>query len=168
MGITRRHVLAGCVGVCGLAIVGGGAVAVVTAPAPGAALLSTRELLIVRALAEVMFPADPFPIDGVEAGVPEEVDRILSDMLAPLHANGFRAILHLLEWGTAASRGTPFSQLSVDLRREVLATWADPEVFTRRVADDAFRLVLGMAYFQHPRVLEHMGWSLGCVGRGEG
>lgn len=121
-----------------------------------------------RALAEVMFPADPFPIDGVEAEVPEEVDRILSDMLAPLHANGFRALLHMLEWGTAASRGTAFSQLPADVRREVLLTWADPEVFTRRVADDAFRLVLGMAYFQHPKVLAHMGWSLGCAGRGEG
>ena len=88
--------------------------------------------------------------------------RSLADMLNPIHARGFRALLEALEWGTAASRGTPFSGLSAVDRAQVLAVWADPTVFHRRLAGDAFRLVLGMAYFQHPRILEHIGWSGGC------
>jgi hypothetical protein len=83
-------------------------------------------------------------------------------MLQPIHARGFRALLLGLEWGTLASRGAPFTALPIAVRAEVLATWSDPSVFERRLAGDAFRLVLGMAYFQHPEILRHLGWAPGC------
>ena len=37
-----------------------------------------------------------------------------------------------------------------------------PDVFVRRVAADALKVVLGMAYFAHPDVLAHMGWRAEC------
>lgn len=135
-------------------------------PAPGAKVLGARELDVLRSLAEVMFPAGTFPIDGVQAGVAEEVDRIVADVLEPVHAGGFRTLLHTLEWGTLASRGTRFTELPFDERAEVVRIWSDPTVFTRRIAGDALKVVLGMAYFAHPEVLRRIGWSLGCAAGG--
>jgi hypothetical protein len=161
--LTRRRVLIGGVaavaagsGVAGLA--GWGA----TVPAPGARVLSAVELAVVGGIAEVMFPGAPFPVDGIEAGVPEEVDRILADVLQPVHAAGFRAFVQSLEWGTLASRGKRFSVLSREERADVLERWLSPDIFARRVAADALRIILGMAYFAHPAVLAHMGWRAEC------
>lgn len=163
IGVTRRRLLLG-----GAALGAGagsvGAVIEFGVPAEGARLLTARELAVVGAIAEVMFPLGAFPIDGVEAGVAGEVDRIVADVLAPVHASGFRVLLHTLEWGTLASRGRPFSALPAAQRAEVLTTWSDPTVFTRRVVGDAFKVVLGMAYFGHPEVLARIGWTTGCNG----
>jgi hypothetical protein len=167
LGITRRRLLVGGAVGAGLAALGGGVAAVRLRPAPGARMLSAGELAIVEAIAEVVFPGAPhFPLSGVDAGVAPEVDRILADLFHPLHANGFRALLETLEWGTLASRGAAFTALPVETRADVLATWSDPTVFHRRIAQDAFRLVLGMAYFQHPEILAHLGWRTGCADLG--
>lgn len=132
-------------------------------PASGRAALSAGEMTIVAALAEAMFPRGAFPIDGVEAGVPEEVDRLVSEM-TEVHAAGFRYVLRGLEWGTFASRGVRFSLLSPEKRREVLDTWSAPALIARRVAGDALKAVLGMAYFSNPRVLDSIGWRAACSG----
>jgi hypothetical protein len=133
------------------------------APATGALVLSAEEIDVVRALAAVMFPGDPFPVDGLQAGVAEEVDRIVGDLLVEPAASGFRYVLRAVEWGTLASRGARFSQLPADDRRDVLDAWADPTVLPRRVAWDSIRLVLGMAYFRHPQVLDRIGWRSSCA-----
>ena len=166
MGISRRRVLlGGAAAGTGLGAIAASAVVVEFGiPAEGSLVLTARELAVVRALAEVMFPRGPFPVDGLEAGVAEEVDRLLAEVLDPIHASGFRTLLHTLEWGTLASRGATFSSLSAADRAEVLQIWADPTVFTRRIAGDAFKVILGMAFFGHPAVLQRIGWSLGCQG----
>jgi hypothetical protein len=165
MGISRRGVLLGGMAAgAGLAAVAAtGAAIEVGIPAEGLRVMSARELAVVRALAEVMFPRGAFPLDGLEAGVAEEVDRLLAEVLDPLHASGFRTLLHTLEWGTLASRGATFSALPAAERAEVVRIWADPSVFARRIAGDAFKIVLGMAYFAHPAVLRTIGWSTGCA-----
>jgi hypothetical protein len=96
--------------------------------------------------------------------VPAEVHRLLFEVLDPLRASGFRYVLRSLEWGTLASRGHLFSHLSAAERVEVLEAWADPAVFTRRIAHDSLKAILGMAYFAHPQVLAHMGWRATCGG----
>jgi len=119
---------------------------------------------VVEAVAEVLFPGDPFPVNGREAGVAAEVDRIVGEVLEPVPAAGFRYVLRALEWGTFASRGRRFSRLPASARAEVLSTWKAPEQMTRRVAGDSLRAVLGMAYFSHPEVLASMGWRATCGG----
>lgn len=168
MRITRRRALLGgaAAGTALGALTATAVLIEVGVPAAGAEVLTARELAVVRALAEVMFPKGAFPIDGAQAGVAEEVDRLLAEVLDPLHASGFRTLLHTLEWGTLASRGSTFSALPAPERAEVLRIWSDPTVFARRVAGDAFKAVLGMAYFAHPEVLAHIGWSLGCGAEG--
>jgi hypothetical protein len=158
--LTRRRVLLGGAAV---AVVGGGLLARrATVPAPGAKALSAVELACVGALAEVMFPGAPFPVNGLEAGVPAEVDRIVAELLQPVHAAGFRTLVQSLEWGTLASRGTRFSALPPADRADVLERWLSPDLFPRRIAADALKVVLGMAYFAHPDVLAHMGWRAEC------
>lgn len=160
MRITRRSLLFGGVG--GLALVAGFWTLSLDSPAPGARLLSSSELRVVQALAEALFPEGPFPVGGLEADIAHAVDRILADVLEESQATAFRYVLRTLDWGTAASRGTRFTDLPVEARREVLGTWREPDVLARRVAADSIKALLGMAYFRHPVVLEHIGWRVGC------
>lgn len=159
--LTRRRLLVGGALVGGVALSG---VAIVEygRPAPGARVLSEHELAVLAGVALAMFPAGAFPIDGVAAGVPLEVDRIVAEVLQPIHGRAFRGLLHTLEFGTLASRGVAFSAASPEVRVQVLETWSDPTVFTRRIAADSFKVILGMAYFAHPDVLAAMGWRTGC------
>ena len=159
-GVSRRRVLQA--GVALGAVLALGDSLRLDPPAPGARILSAEELAVVRGVASAMFPRDPMPLDGIEAGVPEEVDRLVADHLLAMQADGFRYVLRALEWGTLASCGTRFSKLDDDARRLVLDTWADPAVSPRRASFDALKVVFGMAYFNHPAVLRHIGWRTGC------
>ena len=160
--LSRRALLVGTVGALGAVTVGSRLR--LRQAAFGARVLSREEMRVVGALAEAMFPAGHFPVDGLEAGVPEEVDRIVATVLPSVQRTAFRYVLRALEWGTAASRGQRFSHLSVQERLEVIEVWATPSVLARRISFDSMKAVLGMAYFSHPAVLETIGWSTGCGG----
>ncbi|MCB9674635.1 MAG: gluconate 2-dehydrogenase subunit 3 family protein [Alphaproteobacteria bacterium] len=163
--ITRRRVLAGLGVAAGAAGIGGYSLTF-GAPAPGATVLSSNELAVVRAIAEVWFPAGIFPVDGIEADVAGEVDASVADLLDPVRLAGFRYVLRALEWGTFASRGARFTALDAATRLEVLRTWGDPSVLPRRVATDSLKALLGIAYFSHPAVLAAIGWKPGCDDEG--
>lgn len=135
-----------------------------TAPAPFMRVLAAEELEIVTALAEAMFPREPIMVSGLEAGVPEEVDRILWEVLDDTATLGFRGVLRSIEWGSYASRMRRFSRLNVEERREVLDVWASPTILARRVASDALKAVMGMAYFGSPAVQAAIGWRPICGG----
>jgi hypothetical protein len=164
--ISRRQLLLG-----GAGLAAGGAAAAgfglsLGSPAEGFRVLSRGEVAVVRAAAMAMFPGAPFPVNGLEAKVAEGVDAFLADVLDGLRGAGFRYVLRTLEWGTLASRGSRFSELDLPTRQLVLDTWAEPEVFTRRVAGDSVKVVLGTAYFANDQVLDHMEWDGGCSRRG--
>jgi hypothetical protein len=159
--VTRRTLLTGGVVAAAMAVVTGVGVRLPVAAA-GRLALSAEELRVVRALAEVMFPSGHFPRSGVEVGVEEEVDRIVGDVIAPVQAAAFRYVLRALEWGTMASRGLRFSALPLAERREVLAVWAEPGPLPRRIASDAVKAVMGMAYFSDRSVLDHIGYRATC------
>lgn len=164
MGISRRKLLwGGVAGGVGLGAAGTLGLRL-GAPAPGALVLTAEEWAVVEAVAEVMFPGAPFPVDGVQAGVARETDRLLHALMDGPRRAAFRYVLRTLEWGTLASRGRRFTALPPAERKEVLETWSSPEVLARRVAGDSLRAVLGMAYFAHPEVIAAMGWRTGCNG----
>jgi hypothetical protein len=160
--LTRRLLLVGGLSAGALAASVGGVSA--TAPAPTMRVLAVEELEVVKALAEAMFPKGPIAVSGLEAGVPFEVDRILSEILDEPAALGFRGILRSIEWGSYASRMKRFSRLTIEERREVLDVWASPSVLARRVASDALKAVMGMAYFGSPLVQAEIGWRPICGG----
>jgi len=164
--ISRRQLLLG-----GAGAAAGGAAALgfglsLGAPAAGFRVLTAPEVEVVRAAAMAMFPGAPFPVNGLDAQVAEGVDAFLADVLDGLRGAGFRYVLRALEWGTLASRGSRFSRLPLPTRQQVLDTWAEPQVFTRRVAGDSLKVVLGTAYFANDQVLDHMEWDGGCSRRG--
>lgn len=161
--VTRRSVLVG-----GLAA--GAALAFASGislgpRADGFQVLSRDELAVVAAISLVMFPGHPFPLNGVEAGVVEEVDRMVAHDLPEVHGAAFRYLLRALEWGTLMSRGTRFSALGDVDRLEVLRVWSDPTLLPRRIAADSLRMVLGGAYFSNATIQQHMGYRAAC-GRG--
>ena len=160
--VSRRSFLGASVALGAAVAVAG--VVYLPAAAPGRWVLSLAELATVAAVADTLFPCGSMPLSGVEAGVVEEVDRIVGEDLQPLHASGFRYLLRALEWGPIYSHGARFSQLPAVAREEVLAIWSEPSVLSRRVASDALKMVMGMAYFKNPRVLDAMGYRQLCRG----
>jgi hypothetical protein len=167
--VTRRRVLLAGAAFTAVSLVGvGGVVLHLDAPAPGARLLSVRELAIVRALGEVLLPAGDFPIHGGDPSVVAEVDRIVDQVLDPLHGRGFRYLLRSFEFGALTGHGALFSALPVAQRREVMKVWADPAVLPRRIGWEALRVVVSMAYFSRPPVTAAMGWRSICGGSGGG
>lgn len=160
--ITRRGWLKGALA-AGAALGVAGALHLPSA-GQGLRLLSAHEAEVVAAVAATMFPGVHFPLDGVQAGCVAEVDRILGEVLPEVHAAGFRYLLRALEVGAVVSHGARFSSLSAEARREVLDIWGAPGVLPRRIASDALKMVMGMAYFAHPAVLDHMGYRATCRG----
>jgi hypothetical protein len=159
--VSRRTLLRGGIAVgAALAVAGGVRLA---PPEMGRLVLSATEATIVAAIALTMFPGRNFPVDGLEAGVVDAVDGIVSN-LRPIHAAGFRYLLRGLEWGAVASHGARFSRLNEDSRREVLTVWMQPDPLPRRIASDSLKMVMGMAYFGNRQVREHIGYRSMCSG----
>lgn len=159
--VSRRALIRGGLAV-GAAL---GVAATVRLPpvASGYTTFSWREIEILGAITDAMFPAGPVLISGRDAGVVEEVDRIIGTGFPPLHATGFRYLLRTLEWATVATSGLPFSRLPVEDARAVLDDWGDPGLLPRRVASDVFRAVFGMAYFANREVQRAMDWRSLCA-----
>ena len=160
---SRRSMILATLGAATIAASGGAALHL-GAPAPGMSILSRDELDVLAALCEVWFPAGIFPIDGIEAGVPEQVDNVLQDIMEPMQLAGFRYVLRTLQWGTVARWGRRFTALALDERVVVLDRWADSDVVPRRAALDAVKTVLAIPYFRHPTIVATIGWRSGCGG----
>lgn len=162
--LSRRTMVFGAIGATAIATAGGYGALSFEQAAPGLAFLSRSELRLLEALCEVWFPAGVFPIDGLEAEVPEAVDGVITEILEEVPRAGFRYVLRVLEWGTLARWGRRFTQLSVEERTVVLDRWSDADVVPRRAAVDAVKAVLAIPYFRHPAIVETIGWRTGCRG----
>jgi len=132
-------------------------------PAAGRRILSEGEIDVVRALAEVMFPVgNPLGVDGLQAEVAERVDILLEETVDPMMAMSFRYLLRGIEWGSVGLSGSRFSRCTVSQRQSLMARWEVPGSWVGRTCGTSVKAVLGMAYFNHPQVLEAVGWRLGC------
>lgn len=160
---SRRSMIFASLGAAAMAG-GGGVVLHLASPADGMVVLSDAELRLLAALCEVWFPAGVFPIDGIEAGVPQAVDGVLMDIMQPVQLTGFRYVLRTLQWGTVARWGRRFTDLGVAERVVVLDRWSDTDVVPRRAALDAVKTVLAIPYFRHPTIVSTIGWRTGCTG----
>jgi hypothetical protein len=162
--VTRRTLIFASIGTAALGGLGAGAALHLAGPAKGMVILNPEELDVIRALCEVWFPAGVFPIDGIQARVPEEVDTVLQDIMGDVQLAGFRYVLRTLQWGTMARWGRRFTQLDVEERSLVLHRWSDADVVPRRAAMDAVKAVLAIPYFRHPTIVDTIGWRTGCQG----
>jgi hypothetical protein len=163
--LSRRSLLVGGASLGALAAVGVPA-AVLPDAAPGFRVLSAGEAETIAALGEAFFPAgNPLGVSSGDVDLPLLVDALMADELDPVVQPVFRYLLRGLEVGTLASRGASFGSLPLAERRDVVETWSDNVVFPRRLAHDALKGVLGMAFFNAPAVTDRIGWSPSCHGR---
>ncbi len=160
MEISRRRALA--LGLAGVAAAATGSALHLPVAAPGRSVLSAAELDVVGAVALVLFPGVHFPLDGVQAGVPERVDELLVSLMEPGQVMAFRYVIRAIEWGTAAAWGRRFTQLDRNDQAQVLAVWGDPDVVPRRLAADSLKAILSIAYFGHPTIQQTIGWRGLC------
>lgn len=160
--VNRRNVLLGALAIGAVAALSG--TVYLPRAGQGYAVLSAAEVTVVTAIAQVMFPGGIFPVDGVQAGVVARVDEILDHDVTEAAKVGFRYLLRAIEWSTLATRGGRFSSLDEADRLEVLTAWGNPGMAPRRIAFDAVKMVMGMAYFGHPEVQAAIGWRNACSG----
>jgi len=125
-------------------------------------ILKPREVVFLDATAEVMFPAGgAIPVSGLEAKLPEYIDRFLASLPARFRSQ-IRALFLLVEHSTllfpAPGRGgfRRFSSLDVEQRNTVLLDWTESRIFMRQIVFTALRAVLTMGYLGNPEVMRFL------------
>jgi hypothetical protein len=130
---------------------------------PALPQLSARELALVRAAAEAAFPpGGPIPLSGIDARIPEHVDRYLAALPARNRVL-IRLLFVLIEHATWIFKAPGwdgfrrFSALTLEQRMAVLEGWARSKIHVRRLVFQGLRAVLTMGYFACPAVLRAIG-----------
>ena len=161
---TRRQVLT--IGSLTTVGVGIGGFLWLPSAAEGHQELSQGELSVIGALSEVMFPeGNAIGISGTDIGIESEVDRLLAETLDPKLVPPFRYLLRFVQVGTIAQTGKRFTSCSAEKRSELLAEWGRPGSKFRTGGIASLKSVLGMAYFNHPDVLNAIGWRSYCAAK---
>lgn len=162
--LSRRNLLLGGAAAASLTAVGV-PVSMLPPAAAGFQVLSDGEASLIAALGEAFFPpGSPLGVSAAEVDLPLLVDALMADELDPVVQPVFRYLLRGLDAGTFASRGATFESLTLEERRDVLENWSDNAIFPRRLAHDALKTVLGMAFFNAPEVTARIGWNPPCHG----
>ncbi len=134
-------------------------------PRPGRRLeaLAPRELALVTAVSEAMFPeGGAIPPSGAQAGVPAYVDGYVARVPATVRLL-MRLLFILVEhatvlWpGPGAGGRRRLSAQSVEQRVAVLEGWRTSGWFPRRLVFTSLRAILCMGYLADPGVLRHLG-----------
>jgi len=122
-------------------------------------VIGSREGTIIDLLGEALWPEDNaigVPWVGANA-----VDVVLADILLPASVIPFRYSLFGLDYAARVS-GTSLHSMDVDERLALLGQWSEGSL-PQRLSHDGVKAVLGLAYFNHPRVLEAVGFDLRCA-----
>ena len=130
---------------------------------PALRQLSAREYALVRCAAEAAFPpGGPIPLSGIDARIPEHIDRYLAALPARNRVL-IRLLFVLIEHATLLFKAPGwdgwrrFSALSLEQRIAVLEGWARSKIQVRRLVFQGLRAVLTMGYFACPAVLRAIG-----------
>lgn len=130
---------------------------------PALIQLSAREYALVRCAAEAAFPpGGPIPLSGIDARIPEHIDRYLAALPARNRVL-IRLLFVLIEHATLLFKAPGwdgfrrFSALSLEQRMAVLEGWARSPIQLRRLVFQGLRAVLTMGYFACPAVLRAIG-----------
>lgn len=126
--------------------------------------LNPRETRIVAALAQTIFPPDRTGItDAIDAGVVQYVDRWVGQ-LEPFERLQVRAMFQLFEYSIAVETMRPllrFTNATPEERDTSLRGWMESSLYARRMAFNALRSVVTLAYLASPRVAEEIKLNLG-------
>jgi len=123
-------------------------------PAPPGAVLCPRELALLTAVAEAVFPpGGPLPRSGGEAGVPAYVDRLVAAS-APRQRRLMRLLFAAVEHATLLFPGPGLwrgrrrlSAQPLAARIAVLEGWRTSSLFSRRLVFASLRAIVTFGYF---------------------
>jgi hypothetical protein len=167
--LTRRAVLKLGLGTAGAALlVGGGGAAWLLSdrPAgPGLLALSNEEAVFVRALGDTLFPPEnPIGVAAADVDIVGGADAYI-DGLLPRDRRGLRALLTAVEqWPRVSlSSGKRFSELPLAGRIAIVRAFEDSTVTERRMLGSLLRTLIGLTYFDDPRVLAALAFRPGCL-----
>ena len=132
--------------------------------APRGRLLQPREMALVDAAADALFPpGGPIPESGSDAGVAAFLDGLVAAQDARNRLL-MRALFALVEHATLVFPGPGglsgfrrFSRLDRDQRVAVLAAWQHSRLFPRRLAFTSLRALVTIGYFAHEPVQRGLG-----------
>ncbi|MCK6522789.1 gluconate 2-dehydrogenase subunit 3 family protein [Myxococcota bacterium] len=131
-------------------------------PAPGSRVLGASERALLDAVGDTLFPEGALGPSWSRLGLTDEVDRLISGGVSEKMATPFRALLRALGMGVALSQGARFVNLSPAERLELLSAFGEVGPLPKRLAHDALKSVMGMAYFGHPEVQRALGYHSFC------
>lgn len=128
-------------------------------PRPSSRVIGSREGTIIDLLGEALWP------EGNAIGVPwvgaDAVDSVLADILLPASVIPFRYSLFGLDYAARVS-GSSLAAMDEAERIDLLRQWSEGTL-PQRLSHDGVKAVLGLAYFNHPDVLEAVGFNLRCA-----
>lgn len=138
-------------------------------PGPGLRVLGAHERGLIDAMGEALFPpGNPVGPAWSELELGAEVDQMLHHELGPAVVTPFRALLRAVDLAALWTFGARFARCSLAERLELLHAWGEAGVVPTRLAHDSLKGVMGLAYFNHPRVLAQLGYRASCLGLREG
>lgn len=121
--------------------------------------LNPRERRIVAALAQTIFPPDRSGItDAIDAGVVDYLDRWIGEV-EPFERLQLRAMFQLFEFSIAVETLRPmlrFSNATPEERETHLRSWMESSIYARRMAFNALRSAISIAYLASPKVAEEI------------
>jgi len=123
--------------------------------------LPARAAKVLRALIEVVKPKKPGFDLALEDYMLEFLDHFYSHF--PFHMKiGFPAGLYLLEYGTFIFGRTPrtFSSMNMEQRTQYVKGWINSRMALRRDLIKGVKGVCLTAYYSHPEVMDHIGYSI--------
>lgn len=134
-------------------------------PAPGFSILSQEEVKIVGALAGAIFPGD----SKMPSGDTCELDVFMDSYLAAIPketAGLLRLLLRSINNMAMLDLGGRLDTRRLDERIALVKAWDMSSLGLRRSIFQSVKVILGMGYFEHPKVLAAAGISYECGGMG--
>ncbi|MBM4371666.1 MAG: GMC family oxidoreductase N-terminal domain-containing protein, partial [Deltaproteobacteria bacterium] len=127
----------------------------------GDPVLRPRELVVVRAIGEVLLPAGgPVTPSADAAGVTGYIDGYLAKIPAR-QRRLLRLLLAVIDWGAILLRPglRRFTALSILERERYLRGWESSRLYFRRAAFTSLRAVFTMAYLADEEVQRQLGMT---------
>lgn len=152
--LLRSAVLAGIVGAVAR-------LAHLREPRAGLRKLDEHEAELVAHLGDILFPAGGvLGISARDVDIVTRVDDVLCEVLLPVSADGFRYLLRGLDYVSTFTHSTRFCACDLAKQTEILEAWGAE--MPGKLGYESIRSVLSMAFFNHPAVLERVGFRPRC------
>lgn len=127
-------------------------------------VFSRAEAAVAEALALTFFPRqNPIGISGIEAQVPRYLDNYLLQF-SFFFRLGFSIILRVLNWAPVVLLNScrTLKRMPEDDRERFLTRWRGSGWYLVRLGFHGLKLLFSTAYFNHPEVLQRIGYYEVC------